>query len=238
MTAIIKRRDEIIEEFNTIADKCSKLAEQKIEIQNEMTEYSVQLDTLTTELKLLNGNTTPTLKHRKKIQCEINIIADKCAKIAKQKNKIRTEMTEYSVQMDTLTTELKSLRGNITVASTIEKLCDEEEKSAITTSKAKKSTEPHKVGHIYLLIEREFIKTKEPIYKIGKTINVTNRMTQYPKGSNVIVIFTVSDIDKIEKDVIKKFDNLFKNRSDIGREYYEGNIEKMKQVLCDVCLEK
>ena len=38
--------------------------------------------------------------------------------------------------------------------------------------------------YIYLLQEREFIKTKEPIYKIGKTKQVNNkRFGQYPKGS-------------------------------------------------------
>lgn len=82
-----------------------------------------------------------------------------------------------------------------------------------------RSTHP---GHLYLIKEREFIKTKENIYKIGKTTNIKNRMPSYPKDSRVYVIYyCASDIHKVEKELIKEFDKLFKKRTDIGSEYYE-----------------
>ena len=77
-------------------------------------------------------------------------------------------------------------------------------------------------GHLYLIKEREFLKTKENIYKIGKTRNIKHRMPSYPKDSRVYVIYyCASDIDKVEKELIKEFDKLFKKRTDIGHEYYE-----------------
>ena len=81
-----------------------------------------------------------------------------------------------------------------------------------------------------MIREREFIKTKESIYKIGKTVEIKNRMPAYPKDSILHICFYCNtNIDQIEKQMIKHFDNVFKNRSDIGREYYEGNLTDMIQ---------
>ena len=78
-------------------------------------------------------------------------------------------------------------------------------------------------GHIYVVKEREFIKTNESIFKIGKSINIKNRMPCYPKDSKIILIFHsgVYDIHKLEKDIIARYDELFVKRKDIGSEYYE-----------------
>ena len=92
-----------------------------------------------------------------------------------------------------------------------------------------KKTKP---GYLYIVQEREFIKTKENVYKIGKTINMKNRMPSYPKQSILHMCFyCYTNIDVVEKDMIKHFDEHFKNRSDIGREYYEGNLSSMIQLF-------
>ena len=76
-------------------------------------------------------------------------------------------------------------------------------------------------GHLYVIKEREFIKTKENIFKIGKTINIVNRMPQYPKQSRVYIMFYSTNIDDMEKYIIEQFDKRFTKRVDIGAEYYE-----------------
>jgi hypothetical protein len=84
--------------------------------------------------------------------------------------------------------------------------------------------------YIYLLQEREFIKTKENIYKIGKTTQPNNeRLKQYPKGSSLLLQSICSDCHNIEKNLIKIFKNKFKQRIDIGTEYFEGDY---KQMIC------
>lgn len=69
--------------------------------------------------------------------------------------------------------------------------------------------------------EREFIKTDEAIYKIGKSTNIKSRMPSYPKNSIIYGIVYSCDVHKAEKDLIRHFDERFKQRPDIGREYYE-----------------
>lgn len=89
-----------------------------------------------------------------------------------------------------------------------------------------------KPGFIYLIREREFIKTNEEIYKIGKTINIKHRMPSYPKDSRLyICFFCPTCIDEVEKFVISLFDVKFKKRIDIGSEYYEGDAGKMISFL-------
>jgi hypothetical protein len=89
--------------------------------------------------------------------------------------------------------------------------------------------------YIYLLQEREFIKTNENIYKIGKTTQQNNeRFKQYPKGSILLLQSICSDCHLIEKELIKLFKENFKQRNDIGTEYFEGDLSNMIHTIIDL----
>lgn len=75
---------------------------------------------------------------------------------------------------------------------------------------------------VYLLIEREFLKTKEAIYKIGRTDDWDSRVKQYPKGSALLGLVHVSNSVSAEKALVATFKQQFAARRDIGREYFEG----------------
>ena len=92
-----------------------------------------------------------------------------------------------------------------------------------------------KPGYIYLLREREFLKTNEEIYKIGKTINIKNRMPSYPKDSRLYLCFYCpSDIDAVEKHLISVLERIcLRKRTDIGSEYFEGDVHEMMVSLMD-----
>lgn len=88
------------------------------------------------------------------------------------------------------------------------------------------------VNYIYLLQEREFIKTKENIYKVGKTSKENHkRFNQYPKGSILLFQIICENCHKIEKQIITKFKEEFKQRTDIGSEYFEGDYKSMIDVI-------
>jgi hypothetical protein len=80
-----------------------------------------------------------------------------------------------------------------------------------------------KDGHIYVVKEREFIKTNENIYKIGRSKNIVRRMPAYPKDSLIYSIMYSQNVVESEKALITHFDTLFKKRTDIGYEYYEAD---------------
>lgn len=87
-------------------------------------------------------------------------------------------------------------------------------------------------NYIYLLQEREFIKTKEPVYKVGMTTKENHkRFNQYPKGSILLIQLICNNCKNIEKHIIKLFKEQFKHRKDIGNEYFEGDYHIMIDVI-------
>ena len=90
------------------------------------------------------------------------------------------------------------------------------------------------VEYIYLLQEREFIKTKEKIYKLGKTKQENlKRIKNYPNGTKLIIQLESKNCDIDEKNLIIIFKESFKQRTDIGTEYFEGNPDVMRKIICD-----
>lgn len=92
-----------------------------------------------------------------------------------------------------------------------------------------------KPSYVYLLCEREFIKTGENIYKIGitKKENLT-RFNQYPKDSILLLQIHCNNCKLIEKQILNIFKDQFINRTDIGNEYFQGDCNVMKKIICDL----
>mgnify|MGYP001564724393 CR=1 FL=1 len=90
-------------------------------------------------------------------------------------------------------------------------------------------------NHIYLLREREFLTTNQYILKIGKTTRgATKRVSEYPKGSQVIIIIEVENCHDAENKLKEIFIKEFKQRKDIGAEYFEGDIDKMRKTFLNI----
>lgn len=90
-------------------------------------------------------------------------------------------------------------------------------------------------GYIYLLQEREFISLKQNIYKIGKTTQENlKRFLQYPKQSLLLAQISCSNCSLAETALKSVFQQKFKQRKDIGIEYFEGNVNEMILQMMDV----
>ena len=87
----------------------------------------------------------------------------------------------------------------------------------------------HDSEYVYLIHEREFLNAKKPVYKLGKTTQWNcRRLQDYPKGSALILVWRVPNCHVVERQLIAEFDQKYKKRSDIGAEYYQGDVNKMK----------
>lgn len=91
-------------------------------------------------------------------------------------------------------------------------------------------------GYIYVIKEREFISTNALTLKVGMTLRHPEcRMGEYPKRSRLIFVrpvyhTSVAHIEKIIHDTLIK---LFKQNTDIGLEYYDGNEEEIiNTIIC------
>jgi hypothetical protein len=98
------------------------------------------------------------------------------------------------------------------------------QKSNNVSAKEKKKKTPGE--SIYLIREREFIRLNEPTYKIGRTSHKTKH-PNYPKGSELIISFEVTNSRIVEKKLIAEFQKKFTQKVDYGDEYFNGNIGEM-----------
>ena len=105
------------------------------------------------------------------------------------------------------------------------KICKEIKKQLIKEEIENKLSITKIDNFMYILQEREFVNSKQNIYKIGVTKDFSSRVSSYPKGSKVFCVKPVEGDP--ETDCLQKFRNLFISRVDIGSEYFEGDINLM-----------
>lgn len=87
--------------------------------------------------------------------------------------------------------------------------------------------------YIYLIQPIRFLEQNEPTYKIGKTTtNIFEYLQKkYLKTSKVIFTSEVINCHELEREIINLFDKIFVKRTDVGLEYYTGNVNKMVEIL-------
>ena len=84
------------------------------------------------------------------------------------------------------------------------------------------------IGYIYLLQEREFVRTKENIYKVGMTTKENHkRFAGYKKGYIILFQMSCKNVKNIEKKIIKLFKETFEWRKDLGNETFGGDHKSM-----------
>ena len=92
--------------------------------------------------------------------------------------------------------------------------------------------------YIYVIEEREFVKTGEFIYKVGISARIIKRMAEYPLGSHVHMVAKVNDAVKAEKEILqllKKYNTIIQ-RKDVGTEYFQGDICTIISVISQVVI--
>lgn len=88
--------------------------------------------------------------------------------------------------------------------------------------------------YVYLIREREFIRLNENTYKVGKSVQTNNtRILQYPNGSELIIQIVCFDCSICEKNIIRRFKELFNHKKEYGKEYFEGDEFKMMGILIE-----
>lgn len=93
--------------------------------------------------------------------------------------------------------------------------------------------DPSKSGHIYLIQTPEFIKSGEPVYKIGKTAQKNNRRFYgYPPGTRLLVQLSCDDCKICEDELLAIFKTEFKLYR--GNEWFEGDCKKMQDLIHEV----
>lgn len=86
-------------------------------------------------------------------------------------------------------------------------------------------------GFFYIIHEREYVRMRESIYKIGMTNqDIFSRFSQYPKGSILCFSILIKNALNFENKVKKRFPKKFKRG--LGNERFGGELSDMiKEIL-------
>ena len=89
------------------------------------------------------------------------------------------------------------------------------------------------IQYVYLIQTEKFVKSGEPVYKIGKTkqLNYT-RFKQYDAGSIQLYQSVCKNCDDMEKKIIELFNSKYERHS--GKEYFKGNYDHMLQDISEL----
>jgi hypothetical protein len=97
-------------------------------------------------------------------------------------------------------------------------------------------------GYLYVLIEREFVKEQKMILKVGMTEHYVplKRTDQYPKNSKIYFIREVDNVKEREIILLYKLKNHkdVLHRRDIGREYFDCDINLVVKLAYETCDDK
>lgn len=84
---------------------------------------------------------------------------------------------------------------------------------------------------LYLLREERFIETNKDIYKIGRSNRIYKRVSNYPNGTIVYLMIACTESEQHERYLIDIFNNKFIKSKYYGNEYFEGDLNQMKNTI-------
>ena len=84
-------------------------------------------------------------------------------------------------------------------------------------------------NYFYIIHEREFVRSGEQTFKIGKTGQNPpwKRLSAYPKDSELILLIKVPNKDIFENKIISIFKKKYRQMLEYGNEYFRGDIDEM-----------
>lgn len=82
-------------------------------------------------------------------------------------------------------------------------------------------------GYIYVISLREFLTTKQDVYKVGRTKDLLKRIQAYPKGSKLIFAKLVENEVSVERKILNNLKLHFIHRKEYGKEYFEGACQRI-----------
>jgi hypothetical protein len=88
--------------------------------------------------------------------------------------------------------------------------------------------------YVYLLYHSD---PNHGLFAIGVTTNPEHRLKFYPSNSKYLIIFAFPDYRYLENILLSKFNYYYPHRTDMGIDYFEGNINLARYDFMTTCLE-
>ncbi len=89
-------------------------------------------------------------------------------------------------------------------------------------------------GYLYIILLREFVNNQLPIYKIGRSKDISSRIKQYPKNSKLLYCTFTTDIESKETQLINKLKDENSGviqQLEYGTEYFLGDYTLIRSYI-------
>lgn len=141
------------------------------------------------------------------------------------KNKIIDNEINKIQKLELEIQNLKNENNKIKILENKNKILENE------NNRLKQNFKMHNNEYIYIIHCAQYINTN--IYKIGQTKNIMNRFKQYPKGSEMLFMFSCNNARQIESKILNylKSNNNYIWYKDAGNEYFQCELDNLK---CDI----
>ncbi len=178
--------------------------------------------------------------------------------IEQSNNDLKKELEDKIINLENVITELKNINNeyenmikelknsDIIYKDTISKLKNSNNEYENTIKELKNNiihleNENHnlKINNklhvdnecIYIIHSAQHINTN--IYKVGRTKNITNRLKQYPKGSELLYMFSCVNSKSVETKILQYLNanNDFKQIKTSGNEYFQCDVNLLKNTI-------
>jgi hypothetical protein len=212
--------NQIINETKSACIKCKKEFTTKYSLARHINENRCRIiKEKIRELAKYNINIKNECKQQKKQKKLEQLINLEQLDNLKKQIEIETKNIETK-QIENLQIQIKLQEQELQVLRQI--------KHAQTNTLPIENKDKFETNFIYLIIEKEYITNNEDIFKIGKTTQKRlKRFDKYKSGSILLSYNRCTNCHTSEKEIIELFKTKYKQRLDIGLEYFEGNHEDM-----------
>lgn len=172
---------------------------------------------------------TPCGKIKKELEC----------KACNLKFKYKSKYTEHEKTTKHIQNTIKynkELKNKIidNEINKIQKLELEIQNLKNENNRLKQNFKMHNNEYIYIIHCAQYINTN--IYKIGQTKNIMNRFKQYPKGSEMLFMFSCNNARQIESKILNylKSNNNYIWYKDAGNEYFQCELDNLKSDIYNI----
>jgi hypothetical protein len=159
-----------------------------------------------------------TKKHKKNLSNNLsnNLIINNNLEIIENEN-LTNQINELN-----LTNQINELKNKI-------KYLEIENQNLKNNNKIHSNNE-----YIYIIHPAHCINMN--VYKIGRTKNIMRRFKDYPKGSELIFTITCNNSILLESEILNylRNDNNYINAKDYGLEYFQCNLENLKNDISKI----
>lgn len=142
--------------------------------------------------------------------------------------------TNKEVQLECDINDLRTQIDELKMRAVLQTQNKQVEQTEDTQDIVEQKIKPIIDGYLYIVWLREFVNSQQPVYKIGRSKDISSRFKDYPKDSKLLYcVFTTDIVEKESKliQVLKNENSGVTQQTKYGTEYFLGDYNVIRSFI-------